>query len=371
MNFSRVLNRIWIVIAIIIIVSSCSTSDNSIKKEIWGEVEGKQVFLYTISNSNGMTMKLTNYGGIITSVKVPDKNGKFEDVVLGFDNLQQYLGKHPCFGATIGRFANRIRNSRFEIDGIEYKLTQNNGSHCIHGGNEFDRAVWDSEIVNSEGGNGIKLQYLSKDGKKGFPGNLNVYVTYMLTEENAIHVLFEAVTDKTTHVNLTQHSYFNLSAGKETIHNHRIKIDADNYTEIDEDVIPTGVIATVKGTDWDLTKMTRMGDNIGKLDKGGYHYCYVFNKPVNELAKVIEVYEPNSGRTLKITTTQPGVQFYTGNFISDELTGKYGIQYGPYTAFCLETQHFPDSPNHSNFPSTLLLPGNKYEEMVIYRFGVL
>lgn len=361
--------RLIVLLASSIFFNHCTPNTNSIQQEIWGATQGKEVLLYTLTNSNGMVVKIINYGGIITSVLVPDKNGKLDDVVLGFDNLQQYLEPNPCFGAAIGRFANRIRDAKFEIDGITYQLTKNAGEHCIHGANEFDRIVWVSkadQITNS-----IKLHHLSPDGNNGFPGNLDVFITYTLTEENAIEVKFEATTDKATHVNLTQHSYFNLTGGKGLIYDHQIKIDADNYTEIDEFIIPTGTIATVKDTDWDLTRLTRMGDNINKLDHNGYHYCYVFNKHEGTLQKVIEVVEPKSGRTMDVITTQPGVQFYSGNSISDQLMGKGGKKYGPHTAFCLETQHFPDTPNHPKFPSTLLLPGEKYEEMVIYDFGVL
>jgi aldose 1-epimerase len=345
-------------------------SSGQIEKEVWGEADHKTVYLYTLANPAGMVVKITNYGGIITSVKVPDKHGIIEDVVLGFDNLSQYMEPNPCFGATIGRFANRIRDGRFRIDGTTYELVRNNGKHCIHGGNEFDRVVWDSEMVEGEESRSIRLQHVSKDGQNGFPGNLDVQVTYTLTNDNAIHIHFEAQTDKATHVNMTQHSYFNLTALKKPIYDHLVKIDADRFTEIDEDIVPTGTLSTVRGTDRDLTRMTRLGDNIHKLDHGGYHYCYVFNKSGRELKRVIEVLEPESGRTLQVTTTQPGVQFYTGNHISTDFTGKYGISYGPHSAFCLETEHLPDSPNHPNFPSTLLLPGERYDETVIYKFGV-
>lgn len=361
------MRRIVFVLSVILL-ASCSSGPESIQKESWGEVESKKVYHYTVSNSNGMVMKVSNYGAVITSVLVPDKNGELADVVLGFDNLQQYLDPNPCFGAAIGRFANRIRDGKFTIGDSIYQLSKNNGEHCIHGGNEFDRVVWESEGVESELGSGIRLHYLSKDNNNGFPGKLDAFVTYTLTESNAIHVKFEAESDQTTHVNMTQHSYFNLTGGKDLIYDHLIQIDADNYTEIDEFVIPTGVISTVKGTDWDLTQLTRIGDKIHKLDLNGYHYCYVFNKAERELKKVIEVLEPNSGRSLEVFTTQPGVQFYTGNGISSDLIGKNGIKYGPHTAFCLETQHFPDTPNHPDFPSTLLHPGEKYEEVVIYQF---
>ena len=369
-NLYLILKNITLYIICIVFLTSCSTKKTGFQKEEWGTVNGETAFLYTLTNKNGMTVKLTNYGGIITSVLAPDKNGVFEDVVLGFDNLQQYLDKNPCFGATIGRFANRIRNGQFEIGGVKYQLKQNDKVHCSHGANEFDRTLWDGAYVENKIGKGIKFHHFSKDGTNGFPGNLDVYVTYTLTKNNAIHVQFEATTDKSTHVNLTQHSYFNLTAMKENIYNHKIQIKADNYTEIDEDIVPTGKISTVKGTDWDLTKMTRIGDNIHKLNHNGYHYCYIFNKPLNSLEEVIKVIEPTSGRTLTVSTTQPGVQFYSGNSIGSFI-GKKGLKYRPHDAFCLETEHLPDSPNHSNFPSTLLKPNEKYNEVVIYDFGVV
>lgn len=361
--------RLFPLIFLSIFYTSCVPSGIETRMESYGEIKGEEVYLYTLSNENKMEVKVCNYGAIITSVLVPDRKGKLEDVVLGFDKLERYLEPNPCFGAAIGRFANRIRDGRFSIGDSVYQLVRNDNGHCIHGGNEFDRLVWESEVIENEKGNAIRLHHLSEDGSNGFPGNLDVYITYTLTSDNSIHVLFEATTDKNTHVNLTQHSYFNLAGTDEKIFDHLIYIDADHYTEIDEDVVPTGGIATVIGKDWDLTELTRIGDNIHKLDKGGYHYCYVFNKEVNELKKVIEVLEPNSGRTLEVSTTQPSVQFYTGNGLG-AFTGKSEIEYGAHSAFCLETQHFPDSPNHHNFPSTLLNPGEKYEETVVYHFGI-
>ncbi|MDO6819596.1 aldose epimerase family protein [Zobellia sp. 1_MG-2023] len=341
-----------------------------IKSEKWGEAQGKEVLLYTLTNENGMVVKITDFGGTITAIRVADKEGIFEDVVLGFDNLEQYKAEHPCFGATIGRVANRIRNARFEIDGTSYELTQNSNGHCLHGGNEFDRVVWASKIVVNDQGPSVQLHHLSKDGTMGFPGTLDSYVTYTLTNDNRLIAHYEATTDKATHVNMTQHSYFNLNGMKDKIYDHIITIDADTYTEIDEEIIPTGKLAPVKGTDWDLTTPTLLGENIHKLDFNGYHYNYVFNKAVGELKKVIEVWEPKSGRTMTISTTQPGVQFYSGNGIGDTFTGKNHIKYADHMAFCLETQHFPDTPNHANFPSTLLLPGEKYDETAIFHFGI-
>lgn len=362
---------LFIICALAIGFASCTQNPKSVQQELWGAVQDKKVYQYVVTNANGMVVKITNYGAIITAVFVPDKSGTLDDVVLGFDNLEQYLEPNPVFGAAVGRFANRIRNAEFTIDETTYKLTKNNGAHNIHGGGEFNKVVWDSEIVENEQGIGVRLHYISKDGTNGFPGNLDAYITYTLTDTNAIHVKFEAETDKKTHVSMTQHSYFNLAGTEALIYDHQIKIDADRYTEIDEAIIPTGTLSLVKGTDLDLTSLTSMGKNIHKFENNGYHFCYVFNKPVGAFAKVIEVIEPNSGRTLEVSTTQPSVQFYTGNKISTDFIGKYGVNYQPHGAFCLETQHLPNTPNQPNFPSTLLSPNEKYEEVVIYDFGVL
>jgi len=349
-----------------------SAQGSDIKEIPWGSVENKPVSLFTLTNAQGMQVKLTNFGGIITSIVVPDAKGAFTDVVLGFDNLQQYVDGHPCFGATIGRYANRIRNARFILDGQTYQLKANNGKHCIHGGPQgFDKRVWQAKAVRSPLGPAVRLRYLSSDGEEGFPGNLHTTVTYTLTQDNALHCRFEAQTDKPTHVSLTQHSYFNLNGCRATVHDHQIKIAAQHYTEIDEDIVPTGKIGSVKGTEWDLSSMTRMGDHLHKLDHGGYHFNYIFDKAVGQLAPVIQVRDPHSGRTLEVSTTQPGVQFYSGNNIPDHLVGKNKIQYGPHLAFCLETQHYPDSPNHPHFPSTVLRPGEKYNHVVIYKLGTV
>jgi len=347
------------------------TVDLRVYSDNWGEADGQEVKLFTLINSNGLVIKLTNYGAILTSVMVPDREGNFDDVVLGFDKLDQYLGNDPCFGATIGRFANRIRNARFSIGDSIYVLTANDNRHCIHGGfNGFHTKVWDYEVIQSDTSAGVKFHYLSIDGEEGFPGNLNSYVTYSLNDNNEIAINFRAETDKPTHVSFTHHSYFNLTGLKDQIFDHQVKIDADHYLGIDEDIVPTGEILPVKNTTRDMRQLTRIGENIYKMAHKGYHFCYVFNKETDAGEWVIEVREPVSGRKLEVYTTQPGVQFYTGNSIGDRFTGKYGIHYGDHDALCLETQHFPDSPNHENFPTTLLLPGDLYNETVIYKFSV-
>ncbi|WP_420400463.1 aldose epimerase family protein [Flagellimonas sp.] len=351
-------------------VFSFSSAQTNIKKQHWGNVGGKPVYLYSLTNANGMCLELTNFGGIITSIFVPDKDGNMADVVLGYDNLQQYIDPNPSMGAIIGRFANRIRNGKFTIDGQTYQVTVDKKGHALHGGLEFEKALWDGKIVKNKMGNGIKLQYCSKNGKHGFPGNVSATVTYTLTDENAIHVKFEAETDKTTHVNMTQHSYFNLSGVKELIYNHILSIDANEYTELDSDAVPTGEIQPLRGKAWDLKEMTRIGDKIHDIPLNGYHHCYVLNKPLDSLRKVVKVIEPKSGRMLEVYTTQPGIVLYASNVLSDSIVGKYGIKYQPHAAFCIETQHYPDTPNYSNFPSTLLHPGEKYEETAIYDFGI-
>ena len=347
-----------------------SNKEIKVSEESWGNVDQQEVKLFILRNDNGMEVKLTNYGAIVTSIIVPDNKGNFDDIVLGFDNLDQYIAINPYFGATVGRYANRIKNAQFQIADSTYFLPVNDKEHSIHGGLKgFNKQVWDAEPFQKKDEAGIKMHYLSVDGEEGFPGNLDVTVTYTLNQENELAIHFEAVTDKSTHINLCNHSYFNLTGLKENILNHKIKIEAENYLEIDEDIIPTGQISPVTGTYWDLTKMTEIGENIQKLDHDGYHYCYVFDKPSNYGDWVIEVLEPKSGRKMEVFTTQPGVQFYTGQSIGEKYVGKYKLKYSNYDGFCLETQHFPDSPNHKNFPSTLLLPGEKYDHKVIYKFS--
>ncbi|WP_170309834.1 aldose epimerase family protein [Seonamhaeicola maritimus] len=359
-----------ILLSILIIALSCNTKAEAIHTENWGEANNKPVYLYTLTNKNGTQAKLTNYGAILTSLLIPDKDNNFTDVVLGFDNLDQYVADNPCFGATIGRFANRIRNGQFKIDSTTYNIVKNADKHHIHGALEFNRAVWDGSTFTNESGIGVVFKYLSKDGSMGFPGNLDVTVTYTLTNNNDLKIDFEATTDKTTHVNLTHHSYFNLAGTDKLIYDHKIKIDADNITTIDEDIVPTGEMELVKNTDKDLTSYTRIRDHIGKFKNNGYHFCYVFNKDLKEAKKVIEVIEPESGRTMAVTATQPSVQFYSGNAISEKIIGKYGVNYKPHSAFCLETQHLPNTPNLPNFPTTLLKPNETYKEHVIYSFGI-
>ncbi|MBK1877630.1 aldose epimerase family protein [Pelagicoccus mobilis] len=353
-----------------ILASSSAITAGSIQEEPWGTVEDKPVYLYTLTNENGMIMKITNFGGIITELHFPDRNGKLDDVVLGFDNLGDYVKPHPSFGATIGRFANRIVNGEFTIDGTTYQLTKNNGKHSIHGGGEFHKSVWASEPVTSDEGVGVRLRHFSPDGSNGYPGNLDSTVTYTLTHDNSVRVDFEATTDKPTHVAMTQHTYFNLNGAKDLIYDQLLQVDATFVTEMDEDGAPTGVISKTEGKPWDLKEQVRIGDKIHDIPLVGYHHCYILDKPVGEFAKVATLIDPLSGRQLDVSTTQRGLVVYASNGLSDEFVGKYGIRYGVHKAICLETHALPASPDYSHFPSTVLYPEDKYHETVIYSFGL-
>ena len=335
----------------------------------WSEADGRPVSLLTIANPSGAILRMTDYGAKIVELLVPDRGGKLGDVVLGFDNLAQYIAPNQSIGATIGRYTNRIRDGRFEIDGVVYELTKNEGPNTIHGAGEFENVVWDAEFVTTKIGEGLRFRYSSPDGTHGFPGNLDSVVTYILTPDNAVHITFEAETDKATHVNMTQHSYFNLNGAASTIHDHVAQIHASRYLVFDE-VLVTGEIDTLEGKPWDLSLPTRLGDNMGQIPLGGYHHDYVIDKAEGELAVVAEVRDPESGRTLTVSSTQPDVTFYVAMGLTDDFVGKYGISYGPYMAFCLETQHPVDAANQPHFPSTLLRPGERYREMVIYDFGI-
>ena len=342
-----------------------------VDREKFGQTnEGVSVDLFTLTNDNGLTVKITNYGGIVTSMLVPDKMGNYEDVVLGFDNLQNYLDGHPYFGSLIGRYANRIAKGMFELKGVLYYLAANNGENHLHGGNRgFDKVVWDSEPFVEENEVGLNLSYLSKDMEEGYPGNLNVKVTYRLTNENQLIIDYFAETDKACPVNLTHHSYFNLTAGKENILNHKVMINANSYVGIDNNLIPTGQIRDLIGTEMDFTLPKIIGSRIDMVD-GGYDHCYIINKNPDDMSLIARVHEETSGRIMEVYSTEPGVQFYSGNFLDGSIKGKNGIVYDKHFGFCLETQHFPDSPNQKDFPSTILYPGESYTYSTIYEFSV-
>jgi aldose 1-epimerase len=338
--------------------------------------EGTTVDLFTLTNPNGIEVRAITYGGTIISLRMPDKDGRLDDVVLGFDSLEGYLGGHPYFGAIIGRYGNRIGSAKFTLDGVEYKLPVNNGPNSLHGGLKgFDKVVWQAKSFENDQRVGIVFTYTSPDGEEGYPGNLAVKITYTLTDQNELIFDYEATTDKPTPVNLTQHTYFNLAgAGKGDILGHEITLNADSFTPVDATLIPTGEIRKVAGTPMDFTKPTTIGARIDAEDEQiklgpGYDHNFVINRKAEGLSLAARVYEPTSGRVMEVSTTEPGVQFYSGNFLDGTLTGKGGHVYQKRSGFCLETQHFPDSPNKSEFPSTILRPGETYRSRTIYRFS--
>ncbi|MHC4394448.1 MAG: aldose epimerase family protein [Planctomycetota bacterium] len=341
-----------------------------IKKQAYGQTNEKKIYLYTLTNTNGLKAEIINFGGIVTRLYVPDRNGNFADIVLGYDTLEEYISDGTHFGALIGRYGNRIAKGKFSLNGVEYTLAQNNGENHLHGGIKgFNKVVWDAEEKKIDNSIALKLTYLSKDGEEGYPGNLTCTVIYTLTNDNELKISYEAKTDKTTVVNLTNHSYFNL-AGHDSgnVLAHEIMLNADHFLPVDDGLIPTGQIKPVKGTPMDFTKPMTIGSRITQV-KGGYDHNYCLNSSDGSPAPAVEVYEPGSGRVMQIFTTQPGVQFYTGNFLSSSNKGK-GAVYNKHNGFCLETQHFPDSPNKPDFPSVVLKPGQKYKQLTVHKFSV-
>jgi aldose 1-epimerase len=340
--------------------------------------DGKKVDIYTLTNANGLQTKITNYGGTVVSLLVPDRVGTLADIVLGFDHLKDFETQSPYFGAIIGRYGNRIGKAKFTLDGVEYKLAANNGENHLHGGLKgFDKVVWDAEPFQNKKGVGLKLHRISADMEEGYPGNLDVTITYTLTNEDELQIDYMATTDKPTVCNLTNHSYFNLAGqGNGTILNHELMLAANYYTPVDSGLIPTGEIAPVKGTPMDFTKPIAIGARIGADFEqlkygGGYDHNWVLCKdPSDVMTLAAEVYEPTSGRVMKIYTEEPGIQFYCGNFLDGTLTGKNGKVYPKRSGFCLETQHYPDSPNKPNFPSVVLRPGQTYKTTTIHKFSV-
>jgi aldose 1-epimerase len=358
---------------------SKTESPETMSVQPFGNVDGRAVHLYTLRNASGTEIKITNFGGRITSIKVADRNKNLGDVVLGFDNVEGYTSKPAntaYFGAIIGRYGNRIAGGTFTLDGHTYHIPTNDAPrpNSLHGGTRgFDSRIWEAKQVSSPQGPSLRLNYRSPDGEEGFPGNLNVTVVYLLDGKNGLHVDYSASTDKDTVVNLTNHSYFNLAgAGSETVLNHKLTLGADRYTPVDSNLIPTGVIAPVAGTPFDFRQPyavgARINDNNEQLKLGkGYDHNFVLNQSgLSSLAAKVE--DPTSGRVLEVFTTEPGIQFYSGNFLDGSVHG-IGGTYGLRSALCLETQHFPDSPNHSNFPSTVLHPGQRFHSTTIYRFS--
>jgi len=345
----------------------------AVTRQEFGQADGKPVYLYTLTNKNGIQVKITNYGGIVTSWTVPDKSGAKSSIVLGFDSLAGYLAKPPYFGALIGRYGNRIAKGKFKIGDSSYTLATNNGKNALHGGLKgFDKQVWDASYTDSIAA--LTLNYTSKDGEEGYPGNLKVTVVYTLSNDDELGIEYNAETDKPTVVNLTNHSYFNLTGNVDnTILNHTLKIDADAYTPVDTGLIPTGVLQPVKGTPFDFTTATVIGARIAKVpggSPGGYDHNYVLNNKDGSLKLAAVLSDSVSGRQLEVYTTQPGLQFYTGNFLNGTINTSDGKTINKNAALCLETQHFPDSPNQPSFPSTVLKPGEKYHSITKYKVSV-
>jgi aldose 1-epimerase len=333
------------------------------------------VDVFTLTNAHGLELRALTYGGTIVSLSVPDRNGAVADVVLGHDSLEDYISNTSYFGAIIGRYANRIAHARFTVEGKSYRLTPNDGPNQLHGGRTgFDRVVWRAEPCRTEQGAGVELRYTSRDGEEGYPGNLEAQARYIVTDRNELVVDFHATTDQTTPVNLTQHSCFNL-AGSGNVLGHLLRINADLMTPVDEKLIPTGKLAAVAGGPFDFRTLTAIGFRIEAQDEQlrsgrGYDHNFVLNREGAGLAHSAQVVEPMSGRRLDIYTTEPGLQFYSGNFIDGRVPGKAGRVYGPRSGLCLETQHYPDSPNQPAFPSTLLRPGEEYRSRTVFAFGV-
>lgn len=347
----------------------------SVTSKPFGTADGQEVSLYTLRNAGGAEATITNYGGIVVTLLVPDRTGKMVDVVQGYDNLAGYLKTTPYFGALIGRYGNRIAKGRFTLEGKTYTLAGNNNGNALHGGVKgFDKVVWQAQPVDSKLGAALELRYRSKDGEEGYPGNLDVVATYTLTNSNELRVDFKAGTDQTTVVNLTHHSYFNLS-GEGTILDHILTINADRTTPVDSGLIPTGEIKSVEGTVFDFRKPTAIGARIDDPDTvlqygPGYDHNWVVNqKKAGELGFQARVESPKSGIVMEVLSTEPAVQFYAGNFLDGTITGKYGQVYQKRTGFCLEPQHYPDSPNQPAFPTTVLRPGQAYQNTIIYRFS--
>lgn len=373
---------IFIAVSLTLAFSGCnsnqqsSTMSLSITKEPFGQLaDGKKADLYTLTNANGMVAKITNYGGIITHLTAPDKDGKWEDVVLGFDDLASYEAGHPFFGAMVGRYGNRIAKGKFTLDGATYSLAINNGPNSLHGGLVgFDKAIWAVEEVKSDSTVGLRLTHVSPDGDEGYPGKLDLVVTYTLSNDNSIKIDYEATTDKPTVINLTNHTYFNLTGLKRDILAHELTLDSDSIVPVSTELIPTGELRAVVGTPFDFTSARVVGKSIDDTtdvqikNGGGYDHCWVINGGGESLKKFAALHDPESGRYMEAFTTEPGVQIYTANFLDGKLKGK-GVTYTRRYGICLETQHYPDSPNQPQFPTVVLRSGGKYETSTVYKFS--
>jgi aldose 1-epimerase len=374
---------ISLIVALIILIAGCKSGNKEetsseqkspkckVEKSFFGKTaEGDSVMLYTLKNEKDIVVKIMSYGGIITEIHTPDRNGKLGNITLGFDNLDQYLAGHPNFGALIGRFGNRIAKAQFSLDGENYQLAVNNGNNSLHGGLKgFDDVLWDPVVIDCDERAALQLSYISPDGEEGYPGTLKVVVTYELLMDQ-LFITYEAETDKATPVNLTNHAYFNLAGGG-TILDHVLYINASKYTPVNDELIPTGELANVEGTPFDFRKPFAIGERFDQIgnDPVGYDHNFVLDGSSEDKFLAAKLLDPKTGRSLEVLTTEPGVQFYTGNFLNGTL--KSGdFTYVKNSGMCLETQHFPDSPNQPNFPSTILRPGEKYISQTIYKFGV-
>jgi aldose 1-epimerase len=348
---------------------------SSVEKQPFGQTpEGKAISLYTLRNDKGAEARIMTYGGIVVSLKVPDKNGQLGDVVLGYDNLASYVSNSPYFGALVGRYGNRIAKGKFTLDGVDYTLATNNPPNALHGGLKgFDKRVWRARTGKSADGPQLVLSYRSKDGEEGYPGNLKVTATFTLTQDNSLRLQYRAVTDKDTVLNLTHHGYFNL-AGQGDILNHVVMIPAGRFTPVDSTLIPTGELRSVENTPFDFRTPTAIGARIGQEDEQlkfglGYDHNWVINKKLGELTLMARVTEPTTGRVMEVWSDEPGLQFYSGNFLDGTITGKGGRVYPHRGAFCMEPQHYPDSPNKPQFPTVELKPGEVFQNTIIYHFS--
>ncbi len=352
-------------------------AEAKLKKESFGKLpDGTPVDVYTLTNKNGVEAKITNYGATLTSIKAPDRTGKLDDVVLGYDSIDGYLAKNPHLGAIAGRYANRIANGEFKLNGKTYTLAKNNGPNHLHGGpNGFYKQIWTASDASGKDGQAVSFKYLSKDGEENYPGNLTAIVTYTLTDKNELKIDYQATTDKDTVLNLTNHAYFNLAgAGSGDVLGHELKINSKETTVVDKTLIPTGKMAPVAGTPFDFNKLTAIGARINdkneQLEIGqGYDHNFVLATGGSLAAQAVEVYEPTTGRVMEVFTDQPGVQLYTANHLDGSIIGKGGKTYNKRGGFCLETQHYPDSPNKPNFPTTVLKPGEKFQSTTIFKFS--
>jgi aldose 1-epimerase len=372
------LTALVLLVGLFLAAGSLAEGSPSMKKEAFGTTpQGNPVELYTFTNSHGLEVRAITYGGVIVSLKVPDRSGHLDDVALGYDSLAGYIENPTYFGAIIGRYGNRIAGAKFTLDGKSYSLAANNGPNTLHGGlRGFNKALWKAEPFQNARGTGVMFTYTSKDGEEGYPGNLNVKVTYTLNDQDELIFDYEATTDKATPVNLTQHTYFNLAGeGHGDVLGHYLMLNADRFTPVDKTLIPTGELRPVKGTPFDFTQPTAIGARINQKEEqivlgNGYDHNFVIHRNGSGAELTARVHEPESGRVMEVYTTEPGVQFYSGNFLDGTITGKNGHVYKQRYGFCLETQHFPDSPNQPSFPSTILRPGQTYRSQTMYKFSV-